>query len=427
MQYDKNMSTGLRIAIVGGGAAGLFAAITAKEKHPKADIVVFERNQKLLAKVAITGGGRCNLTNSFDGITDLCHVYPRGHKLIKRLFNFFDYQDAYNWFESRGVELTTQTDHCVFPTSQDSASIVNCLVFTALQLGIKFKMGHSLKWMDKTQDGMFRLSFATSNAAQGALTEESFARVAITTGGSPRIEGLTFVSHLAKLIEAPVPSLFTFNIDDKRFLKLMGTVVDSVSISLAATKFKAEGPLLITHWGASGPAILKLSSHAARFLHETNYQAVLTINWVKETNRNLVENALQEHIANNRQKMIGSLRPFNIPARLWDYILEKKQISPQKRCFELGKKAINQLVEALTNDTYSINGKGKYKEEFVTCGGISLRGITPNTLESKNCKHLYFAGEVLDIDGITGGFNLQAAWTTGYVVGSHIANPDNPE
>lgn len=422
------MHNTLHIAIVGGGAAGFFAAIAAKRNVPDADITIFEKNQKVLAKVEITGGGRCNLTNSFEEISDLKQAYPRGHKLMKRLFKQFDYHQAFEWFEENGVPLVTQEDQCVFPQSQDSHSIIDCLVNTAKSLGIKIMTGHRLMSITQQEDETLLLNFekTTRSLYQTKQNHDSekkqlvFDRVAITTGGHPRIESFQHLADLGHAIEQPIPSLFTFNIADKAFKDLMGTVVEPVMTSMPGTKFKAQGPLLITHWGMSGPAVLKLSSHAARYLHENNYQVKISVNWVNESNRSFVEENIRGIIAANPQKQLASIRPYNLPSRLWLYLILKMGYAPEKKWSELGKKGCNLLIETLTNDLYQVNGKGAHKEEFVTCGGISLCNIDLHTLESKVCPHLFFAGEVLDIDAITGGFNLQAAWTTGYIVGLHI-------
>lgn len=422
------MHNTLHIAIVGGGAAGFFAAIAAKRNVPDADITIFEKNQKVLAKVEITGGGRCNLTNSFEEISDLKQAYPRGHKLMKRLFKQFDYHQAFEWFEENGVPLVTQEDQCVFPQSQDSHSIIDCLVNTAKSLGIKIMTGHRLMSITQQEDETLLLNFEkttrslyqTKQNHDSEKKQQVFDRVAITTGGHPRIESFQHLADLGHAIEQPIPSLFTFNIADKAFKDLMGTVVEPVMTSMPGTKFKAQGPLLITHWGMSGPAVLKLSSHAARYLHENNYQVKISVNWVNESNRSFVEENIRGIIAANPQKQLASIRPYNLPSRLWLYLILKMGYAPEKKWSELGKKGCNLLIETLTNDLYQVNGKGAHKEEFVTCGGISLCNIDLHTLESKVCPHLFFAGEVLDIDAITGGFNLQAAWTTGYIVGLHI-------
>ena len=403
----------VNVAIVGGGASGFFAAIIAKSKNPNANVTIFEKNQKALAKVMITGGGRCNLTNTFEDISDLKHAYPRGYKLMKRLFKQFDYHEVYKWFEDNGVPLVTQEDLCVFPKSQEASSIVNCLVNKARRLGVNVMTGYKLEKTIQTEDGRFMLYFQNGQT-------QIFDRVAITTGGSPNINDLNHLRELGHEIETPIPSLFTFNIADKKVLALMGTVVNPVMTSISSTKFRSQGPLLVTHWGFSGPAILKLSSHAARYLHENNYNVDISVNWTNVANHSEIEEYIKNIVNENPNKQLASLRPYDMPSRLWTYIIDKLCISREKKWAELGKSGINRIIEALTNDIYHVSGKGAYRDEFVTCGGVSLSNIDYHTLESKICPHLLFAGEVLDIDAITGGFNLQAAWTTGYIVGQNI-------
>lgn len=407
------MTTSLRIAIIGGGAAGYFAAIEAKRCAPDAEITIFEKNSNMLAKVAITGGGRCNLTNSFAQISDAKQAYPRGHKLMKRLLKHFSHTDVYDWFEREGVALVTQDDECVFPASQDSQTVISCLTGLATRLGVRQQCGHSVMDIRRNADDTLHLYFANGR-------EADFDRVAITTGGAPKGEGLQVFARLGHKIEQPVPSLFTFNVADADFLALMGAVVDPVVTSIPGTKFRAEGALLVTHWGMSGPAVLKLSSHAARFLSENNYHTQVAVNWTGITHSSATSEEVAAIVAANAQKQLASVRPFNLPSRLWLYILAKSGLQQQKRWGELGKKGISRLVETLTNDIHTISGKGRFRDEFVTCGGVSLSSVDMNTLESRVCPHLFFAGEVLDVDAITGGFNLQAAWTMGFVVGRNV-------
>ena len=382
----------MKAAIVGGGAAGFFAAINLKEMCPEMQVTIFEKSKKVLAKVEVSGGGRCNCTNSFEAVTDLQQVYPRGHRLLKRLFKTFDYRDAYEWFESHGVRLVTQEDHCVFPMSQDSHTIINMFMAEAKRHGIEIRTQCKIESLDELQDYDFK--------------------VITTGGGTASMAGVP-------TIEA-VPSLFTFSIEDEALRALMGTVVEDATASIPGTKFKSCGPLLITHWGMSGPAILKLSSHAARELHEHNYQMPLAVNWtsLKEPE---IQQELREIIIRHPQKQIATIRPFGLPSRLWDYLVAKTLGErAQNRWQNLNQKELNRLTNALCNDQYQIVGRSAFKDEFVTCGGIDLSGINPNTLEAKTLPQLYFAGEVLDIDGITGGFNFQAAWTTAYVVSMAI-------
>ena len=398
------------IAIIGGGAAGFMAAIVARRTNPASKVTIFERAQKVLAKVEITGGGRCNVTNSFAAITDMKQAYPRGHKLMKRLMKMFSHEDTYRWFEQYGVPLVTQEDECVFPKAQDSHAIINCLVRQANELGVTICCRHRLVNIHKMEDGRLKLEFENGS-------HRVFHRTIITTGGSPNGRGLQYLAQLGHDIEPPVPSLFTFNIKDRAFCDLMGTVVDPVVTTISGTKLRAKGPLLVTHWGVSGPAALKLSSYAARLLAENDYKAPLAISWTGELTRQEVEENLLKLQTANPRKQVATLHPFGLPSRLWLYILSKLDIDAVKPWAEIGRKTLNRMIETLVNDQYTIAGKGAFREEFVTCGGVSLSSVNSKTLESKVCPNLFFAGEVLDIDAITGGFNLQAAWTTGFIAG----------
>ena len=390
----------MKTAIVGGGAAGFFLAINLKEMMPDMQVTIFERSQHVLAKVEISGGGRCNCTNSFEEVTDLSQVYPRGHRLLKRLFNNFDYRDAYRWFEEHGVPLVTQDDQCVFPQAQDSHAIIDCFLSLARRYHIDIQKGCKVQSLEDVKD---------------------YDNVVVTTGGSPKGEGLSWLAELGHEIETPVPSLFTFAIHDKPLQALMGVVTD-VEAMISGTKLRASGPLLITHWGMSGPAILKLSSHAARYLAEKNYQTPLAVRWLSLTDQEITT-LLFEQVATQPKKQLTTYNPFGLQQRLWAYLVEKAlDARHQIRWTEMNKKDVNRLVNVLLNDTYQIAGRAPFKDEFVTCGGVSLKAVNPSTLESRHVPHLYFAGEVLDIDGITGGFNFQAAWTTAYTVASAIAD-----
>ena len=389
----------MKTAIIGGGAAGFFLAVTLKEMMPEMDVTLFERGTRVLRKVAVSGGGRCNCTNSFEGISDLQAVYPRGHRLMKRLMKGFSQRDAFQWFEQHGVRLTTQADHCVFPQSQQSQTIIQCFEHYCRRYGVTVSTGVSI----------------------GSLAElAAYDFVCVTIGGQPHKEGLDWLAALGHEIVAPVPSLFTFNIDDAALRALMGTVVEQASAMIPATSFRASGPLLITHWGMSGPAILRLSSYAARHLSDSGYQSALSVNWTDRKENSVVEE-LQLIATANPQKMLANVRPFDLPQRLWSHLLEKSLAErAERRWADLSRKDLNRLVNTLTNDNYLISGRAPFKDEFVTCGGISLSSVNAATLESRTVPHLYFAGEVLDIDGVTGGFNFQAAWTTAHTVASAI-------
>ena len=401
----------MNVAIIGAGAAGCFAAIQIKRNNPKANVTVYEAGIKPLIKVAITGGGRCNLTNSFDGIRSLEEAYPRGARLLKRLFRMFDYKDVYQWFESEGVSLTTQDDECVFPVSQDAMEIVNTLVRLMRSLGVKLITRHRVAAINhEVEEGEYLLTFSHGDVAKADA-------VVVTAGGSPQVRGLEMYEKLGLDIVSPVPSLFSLNLEKNHpMTALMGTVVNDVQARLVGTKLSAFGPLLITHWGVSGPAILKLSSYAARILAENDYKAQVAINWFGQANEAEVMSIITEIAEPNQKKLVSSVWPERFNNRMWCYLIDACGLRQDMRWGELGKKGLNKMVALLTNHTLNIVGKNKYKEEFVTCGGVALSNVNSSTLESKKHPHLYFAGEILDVDAITGGFNLQAAWTMGYVV-----------
>ena len=395
----------MKTAVIGGGAAGFFLAINLKEMCPEMEVTIFEKSKRVLAKVEVSGGGRCNCTNSFAAVSDLSQVYPRGHRLLKRLFKTFDYRDAYDWFERHGVRLTTQPDECVFPMSQDSHTIINCFLAEARRHHIEIVTGQKITSLND-------------------LAHFDF--IAVTTGGMPK-SGEFLIPQSDDTsgdpaVISPVPSLFTFTIDDAALRALMGTVVDDATVMIPGTGFKASGPLLVTHWGMSGPAILRLSSYAARELHDHHYQMPLAVNWTSRKDPDILQE-LQTIISRHPQKQIATIRPFDLPSRLWAYLAEKTLGErARNRWQNLNKKELNRLVNALCNDSYQIAGRAAFKDEFVTCGGISLSAVNPHTLESKTLPNVFFAGEVLDIDGVTGGFNFQAAWTTAYTVAKSLCD-----
>lgn len=389
----------MKTAVIGGGAAGFFLAVNLKEKMPEMDVTIFERSNRVLSKVAVSGGGRCNCTNTFAEVRDLSTVYPRGHRLMKRLFKTFDYRDAFQWFERHGVPLVVQDDQCVFPAAQDSKAIIDCFLSLARRYQIEIRLGEKISSLADLADYDF---------------------VAVTTGGSPSGEGLKWLAALGHELEPPVPSLFSLRVDNESLCELMGTVVSNVTVHVPGTKFRADGPLLITHWGVSAPAILKLSSYAARYLAEKEYKVSLSVNWLQMDEAD-TQSALTDMILRQPQKQLTTFNPFGLSQRLWNHLLsEVLGTRSQIRWSEMSRKDINRLTNTLVNATYPVVGRAPFKDEFVTCGGISLKGIDLATLESRHVPHLYFAGEVLDIDGITGGFNFQAAWTTAYVVADAI-------
>lgn len=392
----------MKISIIGAGAAGCFCAVNLKRMMPEADICVYERGPKALAKVAITGGGRCNLTNSFRDVKSAKQVYPRGDKLMKRALKVFSHEDTMRWFEREGVRLVVQADQCVFPKSQDAMEIVGTLTRLMRELGIVLRLNSPV--------GDIRALMAESDC------------VVVATGGSPRQSGLFFLDSLRLKTVSPVPSLFSFNIGDPDLRDLMGIVVENVACKLTSTKLQSAGPLLITHWGISGPAVLKLSSQGARWLAEHGYKADVCIDWLGEANAQSTMERLCQYKKDCPQRQLSNVHPQELNQRLWNYLVQKAGLSPLKKWCEVGGKQMNRLVETLTADVLHISGRGTYKDEFVTCGGVSLENIDINTMQCKQYPGLYFAGEVLDVDAVTGGFNLQAAWSMGYIIARHIGN-----
>ena len=395
------MGNAPQISIVGAGAAGCFSAIELKRRLPEARITIHEAGPRPLAKVALTGGGRCNLTNTFENIQDLREAYPRGHQLMKRALRQFGPDETRRWFEEAGVALKTEAGGRVFPCSDDALEIVRTLEREMACLGVRTRCKSRVEDIRP-------------------LLQESDA-VIVTTGGSPQASGLSFLSALELQIEAPVPSLFTFRAGEAGIKALMGTVAPRTLLSLPGTGFRANGPLLLTDWGFSGPATLKLSSYAARHLAEKAYRSPLAVNWTG-ANEQSVRQVLGEAAAGNGRKMLANTPLFQLPGRLWEFLLQRSGLRPDLRWAELGSKGLNRLVSTLTNDPYGITGRAAFKEEFVTCGGVALGNLDPATLASKQHPGLYFAGEVLDIDAVTGGFNLQAAWTTGWICARSVAD-----
>ncbi|MFK7846509.1 MAG: NAD(P)/FAD-dependent oxidoreductase [Rhodothermales bacterium] len=409
----------MKVAVIGGGAAGFFSAIHVKINHPEAQVVVFEKSKKLLSKVKVSGGGRCNVTNGCTDVDDLVKAYPRGGRRLKKAFHLFNTVHTRAWFEARGVRLYEQEDGRVFPVSDDSQSIIDCLLQEVRRSGIRIAKETSVTQItplseqvpdEQLPDEQLLLTFADGQT-------NAYDKVIVAFGGAPTRKKLGWLEALGHKIEEPVPSLFTFNMPAAAITQLMGLVVEQTLVDIQGTKLKSEGPLLITHWGMSGPAVLKLSAFGARMLSDMGYQFKIRVNWINESNNEIISDLLKQIIAEQPKKMLSNERPQIIPKKLWLFLLDKCDLPADKRWEEIGKKALNKLVNILTNDVYEVRGKTSFKEEFVTCGGISLKSVDMNTMQSKVCKNLYFAGEVLDIDAITGGYNFQSAWTTGFIAG----------
>ncbi|MGB1120857.1 MAG: NAD(P)/FAD-dependent oxidoreductase [Saprospiraceae bacterium] len=399
----------MKVAVIGGGAAGFFSAISVKENYPNASVTIFEKTTKVLSKVKVSGGGRCNVTNGTTSIADLAKAYPRGGKKMKKALKIFNTKHTIEWFESRGVPLKIEPSNHVFPVSDDSQTVIDCFMKACKQLKINIKTKSPIQKIIPTENGL-EVEFSNEQKAH-------FDKIIVATGGSPKRKGLEWLEALGHKIENPVPSLFTFNMKKQPITELMGVAVKEALVTIQGTKLKMSAPLLITHWGMSGPAILKLSAFGARLLSDMNYEFKAQVNWTAIQNVNVVQEDLQNIVNNHPQKQLQNLKPYGLPERLWNYLLAKAELATDKKWSELGKKGVNKLTSILTYDVYQVRGKTTFKEEFVTCGGVSLESIDFHTMQSRVCKNLYFAGEVMDVDGITGGYNFQAAWTTGFIAG----------
>jgi predicted Rossmann fold flavoprotein len=398
----------MKVGIIGGGAAGLFASFSVKEHHPDAQVTVFEKSEKLLSKVKISGGGRCNVTHACFKSNQLSKFYPRGEKFLKKAFNVFNTKDTVEWFRDRGVELHTESDNRMFPVTNDSQTIVDCFMREAKMKGVEIVKKAPVVSLVNTNHGV---ELVLKNSVC------QFDYVIIASGGSPKLRGFEWLTNLGHSIVNPLPSLFTFNMPNESVTSLMGLVVANATVRIQASKLSYSGPVLITHWGMSGPAILKLSAWGARYLHDQNYQFKIQVNWLSIKSEVEVLNLLLAKDSSIRKKKICNANPFGLPNRMWVYLLSKVDIDGELPWFELSKKKMNRLINVLLNDVYTVSGKTTFKEEFVTSGGVDLKEVEVSSMQSKVCKNIYFAGEVLNIDGITGGFNFQSAWTTAYIAG----------
>lgn len=398
------------IIIIGGGAAGFFAAINASEMHPGIKVTILEKSNKLLAKVRISGGGRCNVTNHCFDVHELVKNYPRGSKELKQVFSRFNVSDTIAWFKKRGVDLKTEPDNRMFPETNSSETIIDCFMYEAKKYGIEIKM----------QEEVLELKSSANNQIQVITDKNKYVvdSVICSSGGHNQKKNYSFIQKTGHTISELIPSLFTVNLPGNNIKELMGLSVQNATVRVEKTKHQYTGPVLITHWGLSGPAVLKLSAFAAKDFFDLDYNANILVNWSGELNEEEVKKVFEEFLQTKTQMVNSPL--FGIPKRLWEFLLEKAEIPPQKPWIELGKKQQNKLAQVLTNDVYNMKGKTTFKEEFVTSGGVSLKEIDFKTMQSKIMPNLYFCGEVLDIDGITGGFNFQNAWSTAYVAASSV-------
>lgn len=405
-----------QLIVIGGGAAGFFGAVNAARLNPEMSVTILEKSREVLSKVRVSGGGRCNVTHHCFDNEVLAKAYPRGGNELRWAFEQFDAKDTVNWFTSRGIELKTEEDGRMFPVTDDSATIIHCLKEEARKCGVTIRTKTKAESITPKKDGTFEIGLQKSTPLIADF-------VLVASGGYNRSNAYQWLQDLGHSIQNPVPSLFTFNFREKIFSELAGISVPEASVTIKDSLFEYRGPLLITHWGVSGPAVLKTSSWAARFLHDQEYRFDISANWVYPETKEKVQSALKKLRNDSARKQVKNQQWFtNISGRLWVKFLELASINPETRWAELSNGDIHNLTQQLVNGSYTIQGKTTYKEEFVTCGGIPLDEINFGTMESKKVPGLYFVGEVLDIDGITGGYNFQSAWTTGWIAANAISH-----
>jgi predicted Rossmann fold flavoprotein len=402
-----------QLIVIGGGAAGFFCAVNAARMQPGLKVLIIEKSSKLLSKVRISGGGRCNVTHACFDIAEMSRKYPRGGNFVKKSFHQFFTTDTIQWFEERGVELKAESDGRMFPVTDSSQTIVECLMREVNKYGVEIKLNTEIKSIDKTEAG-WQLT------AHCPLPTADY--LCIASGGYPKSSQFEWLKGTGHSIEEPVPSLFTFNMPGNPITKLMGVSVENARVRIAGTKLQQEGPLLITHWGMSGPAVLKQSAWGARDLAAMNYKFQINVNWLPEYTEQTLAARMQTLRFELATQKTGNRNPFNLPHRLWEYLLQHTGIDPDKRWADLPAALQNKLVKTLCNGEFEVSGKTTFKEEFVTAGGIKLSEVDASTMQSKLQPGLFFAGEILDVDGVTGGFNFQHAWTSGWIAAKTIAN-----
>jgi len=400
------------LIVTGGGAAGFFCAVNAARMHPDLKVMIIEKTSKLLSKVKVSGGGRCNVTHHCFEIPELLKKYPRGQNFLKKALHHFYTKDTVEWFTERNVPLKTEADGRMFPEANSSEAIIECLIREANKYGVSIILNQEIVSIERGESG-----FILTAADQKKYPADY---LCIASGGYPKSAQFNWLVQTGHTIAPPLPSLFTFNIPDHAIRELMGVSVTDVTIKVTGTKLQETGPLLITHWGISGPAVLKLSAWGARVLGDLGYHFKVAVNWLGKVN----ENELRQEWPELRQRFatqkMHQKNPFELPSRLWIYLLNESFIADTTRWAELSSKQQNQLIRNLTGQELEVKGKTTFKEEFVTCGGINTGEVDANTMQSKIVPGLFFAGEVLDIDGVTGGFNFQNAWTTGWIAAKAI-------
>jgi predicted Rossmann fold flavoprotein len=401
-----------KLVVVGGGAAGFFCAVNAARMHSQLEVVLLEKTSKILSKVRVSGGGRCNVTHASDDINEMSQCYPRGRHFVKKCFHLFFTQDTVRWFEERGVPLKTEADGRMFPQSDNSMSIVDCLVKEANQYGVRIMMNAEVMKLEKISS-QWKITLSDKRVLHAD-------KLCVASGGYPKSTLFNWLMQTGHSITEPVPSLFTFNIPNHPLTKLMGISVTEARIKITGSKLDETGPLLITHWGLSGPAVLRLSAWGAKELKEKNYHFNILVNWLPLFNEMQLQNECRQIRNLSGGQVIQQRNPFDLPKRFWEYILELTGIKAGTRWSDLTAASQNKLVKNLLSMELEVKGKTTFKEEFVTAGGINVSEIDPQTMMSKKVSDLYFAGEVLDVDGITGGYNFQFAWTSGFIAAKNI-------
>ena len=402
-----------RLVVIGGGAAGFFCAVNAARLHPALEVIIAEKGNRVLNKVRVSGGGRCNVTHACFEPAEMIKKYPRGTHFVKKAFHQFFTTDTIEWFSARSVALKTEPDGRMFPVTDSSQTIIDCLLKEANRYGVQLLMNRDVATLDRDGD-KWQLQFSNGERIIADY-------VCVACGGYPKATMFEWLTKTGHSIEEPVPSLFTFNMPGNPITKLMGVSVEKALVRITGTKLAEEGPVLITHWGLSGPAVLRLSAWGARLLSAGQYTFTAIVNWLPEQNEQGLREQFQQLRFDMAKQKIVNKNPFGLPQRLWEYLLEQSGIKEDIRWADLPAAGQNKLVKNLCMQEFPVKGKTTFKEEFVTAGGIVLNEIDINTMQSKKATGLFFAGEILDIDGITGGFNFQNAWTTGHIAAQGIA------
>lgn len=405
--FAPHMSQSI-FAVIGGGAAGFFCAVNAARLHPEKKVIIVEKSNKLLSKVKVSGGGRCNVTHDGLSIPELLAKYPRGKNFLKKAFHHFGPADTVRWFADRGVVLKTEPDGRMFPMTNSSQTIIDCFIHEANKYQVEIMYHAAVDAMRKTDSGQWQLQIADGREIKAD-------DVCVACGGFPKTEQFDWLVQLGHTVASSVPSLFTFNIAQHSITQLMGVSVPEATVKIVGEKLQESGPLLITHWGLSGPAVLKTSAYGARMLSEKDYTFSILINWLGHISESQLRNEWPDIRSQQGNARIFGHNPFGLPNRLWEFFLKEAAISPAISWAEIKAAQQNKLIQLLTAHPFDVKGKTTFKDEFVTCGGIKLSEINPNTMQSRIVPNLYFAGEIIDVDGVTGGFNFQNAWTTGWI------------